>query len=73
MFKAHSTRATSSTKAAMAGMTVEEMLQAADWSGKGIFQKFYYRPKHSGAYGLMVLTTKASKSHVDMETDPFDI
>ena len=37
IFKAHSTWAVSTTKAAMAGMTVEEVIQAADWSGKGVF------------------------------------
>ena len=73
IFKAHSTRAASSTKAAMTGMTVEEVVQAADWSGKGVFQKFYYRPKHSLAYGSKVLTITASKSHVDMETEPSEI
>ena len=73
VFKAHSTRAASSTKAAMAGMTVEEIIHAAGWSGKGVFQKFYYRPKHSLAYGSKVLATGASKSHVDMETEPSEI
>ena len=57
----------------MVGMTVEEIVQGADWSGKGVFQKFYYRPKDSLAYGSNVLPTGASNSHVDMETEPSEI
>ncbi len=40
IFKGHSTRAASATAAVSAG----EILQAADWSSEGIFQKFYYKP-----------------------------
>ena len=44
-FKAHSTRAAAATKAAMSGLTVDEIMKAADWSSEGVFQKFYYRPQ----------------------------
>ena len=54
-------------------MTVEDILQAADWSGKGVFQRIYYHPKHSTTYGSTVLKTNASKSHVDMETEPSEV
>ena len=57
----------------MSGMAVEDILKAADWSAKGVFQKFYYRPKHSVAYGASVLAASTSKSHVDMETEPSEI
>ena len=73
VFKARSTRAASTTKAAMVGMSVEEIIQGADWSGKGVFRKFYYHLKHSLAYGSKVLATRASKSHVDIETEPSKI
>ena len=43
-FKAHSTRAAAATKAAMSGLTMDEIMKAADWSSKGVFQKFYYWP-----------------------------
>ena len=69
----HSTWAPSSSKAAMAGVTVEELIHVADWSGEGVFQKFYYCPKHSLAYGSKVLAIGTSKSHVDMETKPSKI
>jgi hypothetical protein len=73
VFQAHSTRAASTTKAAMSGMTVEDIMKTADWTSKGVFQKFYYRPKHSVAYGESVLAASASKSHVDMETEPSEV
>ena len=69
-FKAHSTRAAAATKAAMFGLTVDEIMKAADWSSEGVFQKFYYRPQHSVKFGSAVLAATASKSHADMETEP---
>ena len=68
-FKAHSTRAAAATKAAMSGLTVDEIMKAVDWSTEGVFQKFYYRPQHSVEFGSSVLAASASKSHVDMETE----
>ena len=58
-FKAHSTRAAAATKAAMSGLTVDEIMKAADWSSEGVFQKFYYRPQHSGKFGSAVLAASA--------------
>ena len=75
-FQAHFTRAAAATKAAMSGVTVEEIMKAADWSGEGVFQMFfifYYRPCHSVKFGTSVLAAKASKSHVDMETESSEV
>ena len=72
-FKAHSTRAAAATKAAMSGVTVEDIMKAADWSNEGVFQKFYYRPQHSVEFGSSVLAASVSKSHVDMETEPSEV
>ena len=72
-FKAHSTRAAAATKAAMSGVSVEDITKAADWSSEGVFQKFYYRPQHSVEFGSSVLAASASKSHVDMETEPSEV
>ena len=72
-FKAHSTRAAAATKAAMSGVTVEDIMKAADWSNEGVFQKFYYRPQHLVEFGSSVLAASASKSHVDMETEPSEV
>ena len=50
-------------------------MSTADWSSKGTFQKFYYKPSHSAAFGTAVLAAneRASKSHVDMETEPSEV
>jgi len=42
VFKAHSTRGAASSKAAWSGVTVSDILQAADWSSESTFQKFYH-------------------------------
>ena len=70
-FQAHSVRAAATSKAGLPGLTVEDILKAADWSSEGVFQKFYYRPTYLLAFGSSVLEESTStKSHVDMETEP---
>ena len=44
IFKAHSIRGASSSKAAVSGITTADILQAADWSSESTFQKFYHHP-----------------------------
>ena len=44
-FKAHSTRSTSA--AASAGITPNQILEAANWSSKYVFQQLYYKPTSS--------------------------
>ena len=44
VFHSHFTWAASATKVALSGLTTEEIMTAADWSSKGTFQKFYYKP-----------------------------
>ena len=44
VFKAHSTRAASSSKASNQGVPLEEILLMADWSGQSTFLKFYSKP-----------------------------
>jgi len=60
-FQAHSVRAAATSKVAMPGLTVEDILQAADWSSESIFLKFYYQPSYSGEVGAEVLTAGSSK------------
>ena len=52
----------------MAGVTVEDILKPADWSRKGVFQRFYYRLMHSTTYGSTVRKTISLKSHIELET-----
>jgi len=61
----------------MSGLAVEDIediLKAADWSSKRVFQKFYYKPDFS-IYYFWVLSfgSWVFKSHVDMETEPSEI
>ena len=56
MFKAHSVCGASTSAAANAGMTMNDILNAADWSSESVFQKLYYRPEQKGRFGTSVLT-----------------
>ena len=78
IFKAHSVRGASSSKAATAGGTTADILQAADWSSESTFQKYYHHPileqKDKSAFGRAVLSSaEASNLHVDMETEPSEM
>ena len=55
IFKAHSVRCASTSAAAAEGISVPEILEAADWSSQTIFEKYYYRPGKKTAYGTAVL------------------
>lgn len=43
-FVAHSTRGTSSSAAAVAGISTPEILDQARWSNESTFERFYHRP-----------------------------
>ena len=78
IFKAHSVRGISSSKAATAGVTTADILQAADWSSESKFQKYYHHPileqKDKSAFGRAVLSSaEASNLHVDMQTEPSEM
>ena len=51
IFTAHSTRGASSLAAADSGITISDILKAADWSTESVFRKFYYRPTYDPTYG----------------------
>ena len=63
--------------AANAGIAMDDILKAADWSSEKVFSKFYYKPVRSGAFGSAVLSKKQPKllqtTTVDMETEPSEI
>ena len=77
IFKAHSVRGAATSAAANAGVTMADILKAADWSSETVFSKFYYKPVRSGAFGSAVLSKKQPKelqtTTVDMETEPSEI
>ena len=47
------------SKVSGAGVTVKDILDAADWSSEGTFQRFYHRQDDSRtAFGLAVLSSQ---------------
>ena len=56
VFKAHSTRDASSSAARQSGVSVKNILTAANWSRETPFNHFYYRPRHSASFGTAVIS-----------------
>ena len=76
VFKPYSIRGASCSSAAWAGISVSDILKAADWSSEGTFQKFYHYDKDiRSAFGAAAVLSSAAASylHVDMETVPSDM
>ena len=44
IFSAHSTRGAATSKAKAAGVSIPDILKAADWSRPSTFSRFYHRP-----------------------------
>ena len=59
VFKAHSTRGASSTAAALAGISSQEIMDQVGWSRQSTFCRFYYRPpreaRSATSFGQAVL------------------
>lgn len=70
IFKAHSFMGTSCLTAAGAGVMTKDILDAADWSAEGTFQRFYCRNlkiNDQTTFGTTVLSSDSSSTiHVDM-------
>ena len=55
IFKAHSVRGAATSTAAEAGVSIPEILEAADWSSQSTFECFYFHPSRSSSFGTTVL------------------
>ena len=55
IFRAHSIRGASTSAAVEAGISIPEILEAADWSNQSTFERFYFRPQHTSHFGTLVL------------------
>ena len=55
IFKAHSTRSASTSRALSSGVPLEEVLKMADWSGPSTFNRFSYRPSFGNSFVRSVL------------------
>ena len=58
IFKTHSARGASTTAAYNKGVSMQEILQTADWSKDSTFRRFYYRPSENANYAMKVLSSK---------------
>ena len=58
IFKPHFIRGVTCSKTAGVGVTTKDILDAADWSSEGTFQRFYNRQnKDFTAFGTAVLSS----------------
>ena len=60
VFKAHSTRAASTSSAAKNNLPLADILKMGDWSSPSTFQKFYYKPIIDSSYARTVLNKTIS-------------
>ena len=66
IFKSHSVRGAVCSKAAGAGVTIKQILEAAGWSSEGTFQKFYHRNLDGDdktKFGTSVLASHGASNH----------
>jgi hypothetical protein len=56
IFSGHSTRSASTSKARAGGVSLQEILKMANWSGPSSFLRFYYRPVFSSTFARAVLS-----------------
>ena len=55
VFSAHCTRGASASAAARGGVTLEDILKAANWSSESVFQRFYRKEVDRAAYRRAVI------------------
>ena len=60
IFSGHSVRGASTSAAAGAGVTMTDIMQAADWNTELVFRRFYYWPSYDVSYGRTVLSSSAT-------------
>ena len=53
--------------AALAGISISEILKAGDWSTQSIFERFYYRP-HKPSFGQVVLSMASNLQSLDVRS-----
>jgi len=53
-------RGASTSAGAGAGVTMNDIMQAADWSTESVFRRFYYRPSHDASYGRTVQSSSGT-------------
>ena len=74
VFGAHSTRGASTSKAALSGITMQDILQTADWSSDSTFKQFYFKTSYPHSVSVSQSSfskgvLEPSKSRCDMEPE----
>jgi len=62
IFSGHSVRGASTSAAAGAGITTDDILKAADWSSDSVFRRFYYCQVNNPTFGRLVLAAGATET-----------
>ncbi len=62
IFSNHSTRGAASSMASRGGVTIGDILKAADWSSESVFQKFYHKSQQNTHFGRTVLSPAGKPS-----------
>ena len=60
IFKAHSVRGAATSAVAEAGVSIPEILEAADWSNRSTFEWYYYQPQNKTSFGPTVLQSASN-------------
>ena len=58
IFGGHSVRSASTSTAKKAGLSIDIILDMADWTSPSTFNLFYYKPTSPVSYGTSVLSQK---------------
>ncbi|CAG2200528.1 unnamed protein product [Mytilus edulis] len=69
LFQAHSCRMVSTSKAAMSGISMDDIMSMADWSNTRTFNKFYFRTNEKAGFADKVL----EMNRFDNYEDYFDV
>ena len=69
IFSAHSTRGASASAAARGGVTLEDILKAANWSSESVFQRFYHKELDRAAYGRAVINQNSLEGATNNTVD----
>ena len=54
----HSTRGQAAKSAHEAGMSIKDIMSAAEWRSESVFKNYYHRPSYSSNFGKAVLSKK---------------
>ena len=68
IFRAHSARGASTSAAAVAGVSTPKILEAADWSNRSTFERYYCHPQNRNNFGSTILQS-AQTCKVDIEME----